>query len=282
MTLNNNIVAFHKLHGCGNDFVFIDNRTLGVAEKEMARWAAAVCPRAFGVGADGLVFLESPPPDAEADYIWHFFNADGSRAEMCGNASRCAARLAVELGFAGEEHVLGTDAGPVRAVVTPGSEMVTVELPLPGETRLNLSLEVDGVEMTTHFTTMGVPHAVSIHEDVASVDIARFGPGLRHHPSFAPAGTNANFIQIKDRQNILLRTYERGVENETFACGTGAAASVLVSHALGLTGPEVHVTTSGGEVLRITLEDGRAFLGGKAVKVYDGVLHLDSVGLSRP
>jgi diaminopimelate epimerase len=282
MALNKNTVAFHKMHGCGNDFIFIDNRSLGVSEKEMACWANAVCPQAFGVGADGLVFLESPSPGTEADYIWHFFNADGSRAEMCGNASRCAALLAVELGFAGEQHVLGTDAGPVRAVVTPGSDFVTVELPPPGEMRLNLALDVDGVEITTHFTTVGVPHAVSVWEDVASMDIMRFGPCLRFHSTFDPAGTNANFIQIKDQQNILLRTYERGVESETFACGTGAAASVLVAHALGLTGPDVHVKTSGGEVLRITLENGRALMGGKAIKVYDGVLHLDSVGLSQP
>lgn len=275
-------VSFHKMHGSGNDFVLIDNRTLRLPQAQMALWARRICRTAFGVGADGLIFLQDPPAGVDADYIWHFYNADGSRAEMCGNGSRCAARLAYELGLADRRHTLGTDAGPVRAEVHPDKGTVKVQLTPPEAMTLDATLNVDGEEHTVHFVNTGVPHAVLLSDAVDAVDVKALGRAVRNHEHFAPAGANVNFGQVKSRERMLLRTYERGVENETFACGTGAAATALVANKLGLVDEQVLLTTSGGEELRIHIEDGAVYLEGHAVKTFQGELSIDSVGLTLP
>lgn len=272
-------VPFVKMHGSGNDFVLIDNRSLALPRAQMALWARHICPRAFGVGADGLIFLQEAPAGEQVDYIWHFYNADGSRAEMCGNGSRCAARLATELGLAGRNHVLGTDAGPIHAEVRPDSNLVKVQLTPPMNLKLGAPLEVDGTRFDVHFVNTGVPHAVIICDDVSAVDVLQIGRAVRNHGHFAPAGTNVNFIQIRSSAKLLLRTYERGVEGETFACGTGAAASALVAHELGLADESVELTTSGGEVLQISMENGTLFLEGPAVKTFSGEMFIESLGL---
>ena len=271
-------VPFFKMQGTGNDFVFIDNRSLGLPVEPMPHWARRICRRAFGVGADGLVFLEPAPQGAGADYIWHFYNADGSRAEMCGNASRCAARLAVEIGLAGPEHVLGTDAGPIRARVLDPQGLVKVQLTEPRDMKMDIRLDVPE-EIAVHFVNTGVPHAVLLVDDAKAADVKRLGPAIRFHKAFASAGTNANFVQVTSGKSMNLRTYERGVEDETLACGTGAAASLAVTHALGLTGPEAAVTTTGGEVLTISLENGSLFLQGMATRVYTGNMDTQALGL---
>ena len=153
-------VRFHKMHGCGNDFVLIDNREAGVPRGVMADWARLLCARKLGVGADGLIFLENTPPERQGDYIWHFYNADGSRGEMCGNGSRCAAWLAVELGLAGPRHVFGSDAGLIEAEVRFEERLVRVELTHPRGLALHLSLEADGEIFDVNFVDTGVPHAV--------------------------------------------------------------------------------------------------------------------------
>ncbi|AGW14492.1 diaminopimelate epimerase [Megalodesulfovibrio gigas] len=278
------LLEFHKLHGCGNDFIFIDNRTLQLPQEHMARWATILCQRAFSIGADGLIFLESPAPDPGCDYRWHFFNADGSRAEMCGNASRCAATLAVRLDLAGPAHRFLTDAGPILAQVleeTPAGARVKVQLTPPHDLWLGESLALNGVPHTVNHVNTGVPHAVVIVDDVWSVDVRTLGRALRQHERFAPKGTNANFIQIVDNKSILLRTYERGVEDETYACGTGAAASALVAQQLGFADAEVHVTTTGKEVLTITSDGGQVFLTGAAAYVFAGTLDAAALGLPR-
>lgn len=275
-------VPFHKLHGCGNDFVFIDNRHLKLSVEAMPDWARSICRRAFGVGADGLVFLDTAPQGHEADYIWHFYNADGSRAEMCGNASRCAAVLAVDLGFAGPRHAFGTDAGIVHAVADVEAGYAKVELTRPRDLAARTTLELEGTPFTVHFVNTGVPHAVVFSDSVDGLDLRRLGAALRYHPHFSPAGTNANFASIIDRRTIHLRTYERGVEDETYACGTGAAATAFIAHTLGLTDASVGVRTSGGEVLGIDIEDGSIFLSGKAVRVFSGEMHPEGLGLTLP
>jgi len=279
-----NAVQIYKMQGCGNDFVFIDNRELQLPVDHMENWATKICRRAFGVGADGLVFLDNGPSGTEkaVDYIWHFYNADGSRAEMCGNASRCAGLLAVELGFAGTSHSFGSDAGPIRAEVNPEACEVKVELTPPQDMKLNTTFDIEGEESVIHFVNTGVPHAVYLHDDASLLDIKKLGAHVRYHSLFAPSGTNANFVTVLDKENIHLRTYERGVEDETYACGTGAAAGVVITHALGLTGPEVNVRSSGGEILGISLEDGSVFLKGKALKVYTAQMHLGALGLCLP
>ena len=277
--MRDKIIEFHKMQGSGNDFVLIDNTKAEVAAEAMSEWAAKICPRCFSVGADGLIFLESPPSGRDLAFQWRFFNSDGSRAEMCGNASRCAAKLAVELGLAGLEHSFLTDAGPIRAKVAPDLGRVKVELTPPADLLLNFSLNVLDKETEMHFVNTGVPHAVMLLDDVSTADVKNIGAAVRYHEHFAPKGTNVNFAQIKDRKNIQLRTYERGVENETLACGTGAAATGLIAHSLGLVEDKVDVTTTGGEVLTIYIESGVVFLEGRASKVYRGELSTSDLGL---
>lgn len=273
------------MQGSGNDFVLLDNRVLQVVPAEMPKWAKAVCRRAFGMGADGLIFLDAAPQDVPADYIWHFYNADGSRAEMCGNGSRCAARLAYELGLAGRRHVLGTDAGPIKAEVLPDQDLVKVQLTPHQDLQLRLTLTLPDdsrdTEWEVHFVNTGVPHLVIFTNDVQAVDVQNLGRRLRNHPHFAPAGVNVNFVQTVDRENLLLRTYERGVEGETFACGTGAAASALIAQALSLTERTVVVRTSGQEELGITIDQDAVFLTGQAILVFTAHLNLRSVGLTQ-
>jgi diaminopimelate epimerase len=273
-------VPFYKMHGSGNDFVLVDNRLIRLPVERMAEWAKRICRRAFGIGADGLIFLDLAREQG-LDYVWHFYNADGSRAEMCGNGSRCAAFLAHSLGMAPAEHVLGTDAGPIRARVLADLSQVRVQLtPAHGlKTGIEIASEKGG-PLSLHFVNTGVPHAVVVTDDVGTIDVQGLGRELRFHPHFAPAGTNVNFIQVIDGEHILLRTYERGVEGETYACGTGAAASAKVTHALGLTAAHVHVTTSGGEHLEIAVEGGTIFLQGNATLVFKGELSLRALGLA--
>ncbi len=271
-------VAFHKMQGCGNDFVIIDNRELKLPVAHMADWARLVCRKCFGVGADGLILLETPAPGSNLDLVWHFYNADGSRAEMCGNGARCATKLGHLLGFCGTSLVLGTDAGPVAAQVNPDGT-VKVRLTPAVDLKTGQELDVDGQKLTVHFVNTGVPHAVVFFPDVSLVDVKRLGHAIRFHPHFAPKGTNANFVTVKDASNLILRTYARGVEDETYACGTGACASAVIANALGKTGTDVRVVTSGGEVLGVDLSGGNVQLQGAAEVCFSGVLYPNTLGL---
>lgn len=265
-------ISFHKMHGCGNDFIFIDNREAHVTIPQMSDWAVTLCNRKTGIGADGLLFLENTPAGREGDFIWHFYNADGSRAEMCGNASRCASWLAVDLGLAGPEQCFGTDAGLIHARVDVEGRRSRVELTHPTDLTLHIPVEVEGVCYDVHFVNTGVPHAVILFPDCDNVDVEHLGRLIRYHEQFAPKGTNVNFITVNGRNAIHVRTYERGVEGETLACGTGAAASTCVAHALGLTDERVNVTTSGRELLGIELCEGSVFLSGAVARVFTGTL----------
>lgn len=278
-TMSGARVPFYKLQGCGNDFVAIDNRVLRLPEALMAEWAVKICPRAFGVGADGIFFLEPAAPGSNADTRWHFYNADGSRAEMCGNASRCAGRLAHALGLAGEKHVLQSDAGPVAIAVDVAAGLVKVQLTEPKDLTLGAKLNAAGQELTVHFVNTGVPHAVIVVDDVAAVDVAAVGRAVRYHEHFAPAGTNVNFVQVLDAGHTKVRTYERGVEGETLACGTGVSAVNVVLNALGLGGAEIDHVTSGGEVLTTSLEGGRVYLKGAAELTFSGEINAPALSL---
>ncbi|HJD96295.1 diaminopimelate epimerase [Mailhella massiliensis] len=265
-------IHFHKMHGCGNDFIFIDNREAKVSVPEMASWTKTLCHRKTGIGADGLLFLDRTPEGRKGDFIWHFYNADGSRAEMCGNASRCASWLAVDLGLAGRTLCFGTDAGIIHASVDVEHMRARVELTRPQGMALHTPLEVEGKTYDVHFVNTGVPHAVLLCEDCDRVDVEHLGRLFRYHEHFAPKGTNVNFVTVTGRGSLHVRTYERGVEGETLACGTGAAASTCIAHALGLTDCSVNVTTSGKELLGIELVDGSVFLSGAVARVFTGVL----------
>ncbi|GAU09328.1 diaminopimelate epimerase [Desulfoplanes formicivorans] len=274
-------IAFYKMQGSGNDFILVDNRYLGLPTEVMPHWAKALCARAFGIGADGLIFIDKAPSGEQVDYRWHFYNADGSRAEMCGNGSRCVARLAFELGIAGPNQVFMTDAGPIQAHIIEQTGHIKVQLTRPQDLKLNISLAMDtGEAMQVHFVNTGVPHTVVLTDHVKAINVLDLGNTIRFHDHFAPNGTNVNFVQIEDLDHILLRTYERGVENETYACGTGACAAVYVAHALRKCSEHVSVTTSGGEKLVVHLENDDIFLQGDAVIVYTGSMNPETFGLT--
>ncbi|MBI9111085.1 diaminopimelate epimerase [Maridesulfovibrio ferrireducens] len=272
-------IPFYKMQGCGNDFVVIDNRELGVPVEKMPEWAEKICKRAFGIYADGLFFIENADEGSGLDFKWQFYNSDGSRAEMCGNASRCVGRLAHALGIAGEQHTFGSDAGPIKVQVFPLQEEVKVQLPEPKDVKLNQTLEIDGVEHHYHFANTGVPHIVVQVADVETVDIKKLGSAFRYHKDFAPAGSNVNFVQIDDNDSLIVRTYERGVEDETYACGTGVSAVQVTLHRLGLTDAAVRVKTSGGEILKVIIEGESVFLQGGAELTFSGQLFLESLNL---
>ncbi|MFW6055372.1 MAG: diaminopimelate epimerase, partial [Thermodesulfobacteriota bacterium] len=253
---------------------------LKIDRQAMVYWARKLCARSFGIGADGLIFLESQPDESGADYCWHFYNSDGSRAEMCGNGSRCAARLAYELGLAPAKHIIGTDAGAIKAEVVAAGKEVKVQLTSPRDLSLNIPLSLDsGRRITAHFVNTGVPHVVYFSSRAAAENLKEMGPAIRYHPRFAPAGSNVNCVQVKKDKSLFVRTYERGVEDETLACGTGAAAAAVIANALGHCGPKVSVVTTSREHLEISLEKDGVFLRGQAVLVYTGELIPEAVGL---
>lgn len=266
-------IPFTKMSGTGNDFIIIDHRRPFLADREIPGFVRSVCQRSFSVGADGLILVEDHP---DADFRWHFFNADGSRAEMCGNGARCAARFAHEKKIAPARMRFITDAGPIEAEVLDGR--VKLRLTRPMDLRQNLLVEFDGREMEIHHINTGVPHAVRIVGNSDATEVAEWGRQIRFHPLFAPAGANVNFVEPLGPSALKVRTYERGVEAETMACGTGAVAAAIIGALQGLVSPPVTVTTSGGArlIVHFSLVNGTGvadvFLEGPARIVYEGEL----------
>ncbi len=247
-------IAFEKMSGTGNDFVLIDNRGLNITQEEQISLAKQICRRKFSVGADGLIFIEE---SKIADLKWNFYNADGSVAEMCGNGARCAARFAYQQQIAGKKMTLETLAGIVAAEICEGEDIVKVTMPRPTDFRLELSLSLNETEYPVTFVNTGVPQTVIFVEE-DDVPVKKWGRKVRFHSLFEPEGTNANFVKLLPDGKLKVRTYERGVEDETMACGTGAVAAALYGSMLkGLESP-VEVVTSGGDILTIIfdLQDG--------------------------
>lgn len=247
-------IPFEKMSGTGNDFVVIDNREIGIPKHEQSGLARKICRRKFSVGADGLILIES---SKSADFAWNFYNADGSEAEMCGNGARCAARFAYQHKIAGEKMKLETLAGIVEAEICEGNDIVKVRMPQPSDFRLELSLSLNDTEYPVTFVNTGVPQAVIFVEE-DEVPVKTWGRKVRFHELFEPEGTNANFVKLLPDGRLKVRTYERGVEDETMACGTGAVAAALYGAMLkGLDSP-IEVITSGNDTLTILfdLKDG--------------------------
>jgi diaminopimelate epimerase len=270
-------IAFTKMNGCGNDFIIIDNR-YGIAPADLPNFTRCVCRRQISVGADGLILIETDP---EHDFKWQFFNADGSRAEMCGNGARCAARFAYLNGIAGQKMRFGTDAGTIEAEVI-GCE-ARIKMTDPCELVCDAVIKLKNGEQTLSHLNTGVPHAVIETGDLENEPVVARGREIRCHPHFAPAGTNVNFVAVRKPGYISVRTYERGVEDETLACGTGCVASALVTAVQhGWEGP-IAVTTHSGGVLTIHFKRmGQAFrsvyLEGDARIVYTADLQAEALG----
>jgi diaminopimelate epimerase len=263
-------IPFYKMSGSGNDFIIIDNRSGIWDERKTPAFVKAVCRDRVSVGADGLIFIENS--DA-ADFKWRFFNSDGSQAEMCGNGARCAARFAFLNGMAGDRLSFETVAGIIHAEVH--GAVVKTQLSQPKNLQMNQDLTVDGARLTVHSINTGVPHAVIFVDDLEAVPLKELGSKIRFHGHFQPAGTNVNFITVGIDGAIGIRTYERGVEDETLACGTGSVAAALVCIAMGRAASPALVKTRGGELLKVYAEPAgppfaRAYLEGGASLVYTG------------
>ena len=265
-------IPFFKMSGSGNDFIIIDNREAVVPEAQLTRLVIGACRRKMSVGADGMIFIES---SANRDFKWRFFNADGSLPDMCGNGARCAARFAFMHGIAGRQMAFDTLAGTIEATV--GDDTVKIRMTAPRDLKTGTMLDLEGTPTAVGSVNTGVPHVVMVVDDIEAVAVAETGRLIRYHPNFAPDGTNANFVAVKENGTIFIRTYERGVEDETLACGTGnVAAALILAHERGLTSPVTLTTRSGGKLtVHFTTHGGRyqdVFLEGDARVIYRGDL----------
>lgn len=240
--------AFFKMSGSGNDFVVVDAMAAPADDLTLPERVQAICARATGVGADGLVLLE---PSKVASYRMTYLNSDGSRADLCGNASLCSARLASELGLiTGGEFCIETDAGILSArLLGDGPE---IDLQPVTEVRPSLPFRLEAGERQIGFALAGVPHLVVRVDDVATVDVGGRGRPLRYDRSLEH-GANVNFVSSDDAGAWRVRTYERGVEGETLACGTGAVATAILLAESGEIDDRVALTTRSGRALRVRL-----------------------------
>jgi diaminopimelate epimerase len=242
-------IPFMKMSGSGNDFILIDHREPFLKEDRLKEFIRKVCRRRISVGADGLILIER---SKKADFKWRYYNADGSEAEMCGNGGRCAARFAYLKGITGPSLKFETLAGILSAQVD--EKRVKLEMTKPFGLKLDETLLIDGKKQVFSSINTGVPHAVLFVEDLEGLDMVPIGKTIRFHSNFAPSGTNVNFIRLEKGSQLSIRTYERGVEDETLACGTGAVASALIAAFKGLVKSPVSIKTRGGEVLTVYFE----------------------------
>jgi diaminopimelate epimerase len=267
-----NEISFYKMSGSGNDFILIDNRQSPVPWENLSDFAARVCRRRMSVGADGLILLEASDG---ADFKWRFFNSDGSTAEMCGNGARCAARFAYINGIAGKQMRFETLAGIIGAQVE--GDQVKIRMTDPGELAMDDNLDTGHENLVYCSVNTGVPHVVIEVDDLEKAEVVSLGRRIRCHPHFAPAGTNVNFIVPLSHGDWAIRTYERGVEDETLACGTGiVAAALVVAAAKSLPSP-IKFQSRSGTWLKVHFHrDGERFrdlyLEGDARIIYRGYM----------
>ena len=269
-------IAFTKMVGAGNDFVVIDNRD-GVIPEGSSRGELirSWCTRRLGVGADGALLVETDEP---TDFRMRYYNADGGEAEMCGNGGRCIARFAYINGIVSEKMTFTSMAGVHEAEILDSE--VKLGMTPPCDIALHESLDIDGVLHEVHLINTGVPHVIEFVDDVDSVDVTGTGSAVRYHERFQPAGTNANFVQLVDERTFRIRTYERGVEDETLACGTGTTGAAILGSLLGrFSSPVTGITRSG---LPLTIHFNRnndsvtnVFLQGEARIAFSGTLLID-------
>jgi diaminopimelate epimerase len=269
------VLKFVKMNGAGNDFVLLDNRDGSIKlDRDLI---VRLCHRQRGVGADGLMLLIHNP-SGKTEWAWDFYNSDGSVAEMCGNGARCFARYVRKLTKCENTVAFESLAGVIQAELLKNNR-VAVKLTSPRDLKLDLQVPLSGGPRTVHFINTGVPHAVLFEENADLAEVVKTGAEVRRHVQFAPKGTNVNFVQVLGPSHIRVRTYERGVENETLACGTGIVASALIAaHVRQFVSP-VKVQAQGGDLLEVafTVADGRydnVCLTGPAEFVFEGKIRV--------
>ena len=238
-------IEFTKMHGAGNDFIVIDDRQTKFPASDRA-WIGRICSLHSGIGSEGLILVQ---PSKRAAFFMRFFNPDGREADMCGNGIRCAARFASDRGITEKKMKIETRAGILCASVMRNG--VRVGMPVPSGIRLNFPLRVEGRNITASFINTGVPHAVVEVQEPDGVDLRRLGPLLRRHAAFAPQGANVDYMGITGADSLKVRTYERGVEAETPACGTGITACAIIAALTKKVTPPVRVTCRHGDTLKV-------------------------------
>ncbi len=275
-------ISFFKMTGSGNDFIIVDNRNKLLDVETAKQLAQKACRRKLSIGADGLILIEN---DDEVDFSWVFFNSDGSIAEMCGNGARCAARFCYLKGIVQTEKMtFRTIAGLIDAEVM--DSRVKVKIPEVRDIELDIALDLgNGNFLPVHFINTGVPHVVVFLEslqELESFDVVNLGRLIRFHERFQPAGTNVNFVFAESTDRVHIRTYERGVEDETLACGTGSIAAAILGSAKNILKSPVSVHTRSGEVLKVYFEGENAkfhdvYLEGPALVAYEGVMWTETI-----
>jgi diaminopimelate epimerase len=267
------MLRFTKMNGAGNDFILIDNRAGNVRldRSQIAR----LCDRHRGIGADGILLLEKS--SNRADFRMRYFNADGGEAEMCGNGARCFARFANKVAGAQKKNSFETPAGVIAAELV--GDLVTLQMTEPTDLRTNMKLPVTGDGKTVHFINSGVPHVVIPVSRVDDVDVRREGSAVRYHKMFSPNGANVNFIEKRGPNKMAVRTYERGVEDETLACGTGVVASALIFATIENANGPITVIARGGDELQVGFEKSdnqfhNVTLTGPAEFVFEGSIEI--------
>lgn len=276
-------MRFTKMHGCGNDYVYINGAVEQIPQEKKPQLVRFLSDRHTGVGGDGAIFIN--PSDA-ADFEMEMYNADGTRAEMCGNGIRCVAKYVYDKGLTDKKQFTVISAGKVKYLdltvdeenkvslvkVNMGSpilEPAQIPVALPGERAVNVPIHVSGKEYHMTCVSMGNPHAVVFAEHVEDMDLEKIGPYFEHHEVF-PNRTNTEFVEIVDRQHAKMRVWERGT-GETLACGTGCCAAAVACVLNGLTEPSVTFSVLGGE-LQITWdrEENLVYMTGPATTVFEG------------
>jgi diaminopimelate epimerase len=265
-------IPFFKMSGSGNDFIIIDNRRSVVDEDRLKNLIVSVCRRKMSAGADGFILIEDSD---SVDFKWRFYNSDGSRPEMCGNGARCAARFAFLNNIAAKTLAFETDAGVVAAEII--GDRAKVKMPDPSQFKIDFTIELTDGPGTLSSVNTGVPHVILETAKLDDVDVFNQGREIRYHKRFAPDGTNVNFAAVLEENRITIRTYERGVEDETLACGTGSIAAALVLAAKNGWQSPVNVRTRSGITLTIhfTPSDNGfrdVYLEGDARVIYRGEL----------
>ncbi|MDR1195137.1 MAG: diaminopimelate epimerase [Endomicrobium sp.] len=268
-------INFSKLTAAGNDFVLIDNRENIIEEKDYACLAKKLCDRKYSIGADGLILIEK---SGAYDFKMKYFNSDGSHASMCGNGGRSISKFAYDIGAAKEKMVFETDAGIISAEILK-DDRVKLDLYAPKDLKTGIKIDIEGKIFDADFIDTGVPHVVVFVDDIEETQVVKYGRAIRRHVLFAPAGTNVNFVKVTKDNTILVRTYERGVEDETLACGTGITASAIISGIKGFANSPVNVIARGGDRLSVSFKIVSekitdVILEGPAVKAFDGIVKI--------
>ncbi|GAB7141316.1 diaminopimelate epimerase [Deferribacterales bacterium RsTz2092] len=268
-------MKYAKMTGSGNDFIIVNNmdRRLNVAD--IAPLVPKICARGVSIGADGFFMIE-PADTKDVDFKWHFYNSDGTTGEMCGNGSRCVARFVHRLGYVGKNMRFLTGAGVIAAEIIDETH-VKVQLTTPHSLVIDKTLDAGSRQIKYSYVNTGVPHAVLFVDDVESADVAGLGRLLRYHSAFAPAGANVDFVKMVAPDILRMRTYERGVEGETLACGTGAVASALIAIEKGLVKSPVHIKTSGNIDMNVYMVNGTPYLEGEARLLSEGEMFSEAM-----